>query len=73
MCKHCGTNTGRIGFCVLCKDEICADCASEDNKRVHRVCSKNTIAIKWVQTDSPSAQNRMGVRGIPKAADRIER
>lgn len=73
MCKHCDANTGRIGFCVLCREEICTDCASDTNNTVHRKCSKTTIQVAGASKLDGIAKphNRKGLRGVPKAKDRM--
>lgn len=73
MCKHCGTSSEKTGFCVVCKDEICVDCANDSNNTVHIECLRPPIiAIETHKlVGRPKPHNRKGVRGVPRAMDRI--
>lgn len=41
MCNHCGTELKKQGYCVKCGKEICNDCASNNNPKVHAKCESN--------------------------------
>jgi hypothetical protein len=38
MCNYCGSNKKEDGYCVKCGKEICEDCASPTDRRIHRNC-----------------------------------
>lgn len=38
MCKTCGTEWEKNGYCVECGNEICINCASQNNPKVHAKC-----------------------------------
>lgn len=44
MCNyiHCKTALKKYGYCVQCGEEICKDCASNDNSKVHAKCKDKT-------------------------------
>ena len=48
MCdfKNCNTKTKSYGFCIVCGEEICPDCASKSNEKKHSICSLECF-INW--------------------------
>jgi hypothetical protein len=56
MCNylHCRTERKKDGYCVKCGEEICKDCASNDNSKVHAKCEVEVQAKEPEVKPSPS-------------------
>jgi hypothetical protein len=43
MCqfRNCKTKTKASGFCIVCGEEVCPDCASKEDPKKHASCTRD--------------------------------
>jgi hypothetical protein len=73
MCKHCGSNTAKIGYCSVCNKEICFDCKNKTSSDVHESCSAPKSPQKPPNNVVGVPKSRDRIVGVPKSRDRIGR